>query len=178
MASQQDADLDAVRRAAAGRGAAPGVYRPDQVEAAEQALGYRLEGPDRGRAIAQAPTELERRLAEARAMRDDVQLERRDGHPGQLPDVERQLTMARGALVGVQQRAAELVAQLQPVLRDDHDQQLAKAAEAERLQHRDREADADELAPRCALSRQLRELQLELGELERVLAVTTQLVQL
>lgn len=108
-------------------------------------------------------TMLERELAESTE---------RDVAPDAMPDVLRVVTMLRGAVMGVQRGAAELVAKVHDVVpMDTYD--VVRKAMAERTASR-----VAQDVPRTILSSQLQALLSELGEVEELLRFTASRVEL
>lgn len=70
-------------------------------------------------AVAKRPaSELEDRVMRERELESERRLSASSRSPEELGEVDRELTMLRGALAGVQQRVAELCVRVEPVLRE------------------------------------------------------------
>lgn len=131
---------------------------------------------DRG-PIPQTESRLASRLADALAQHHEVSQRAHAGNPAELPDATRQLFMLQGALEGVEQRAAELVAKLEPILRDGAHDHLAKLEHARR-ERAENPRERDELDPRCQLGRTAASCTARVSQLEELLGMVTQLVEL
>lgn len=57
---------------------------------------------------------------------------RGEGGPDDMSEMGRELAMIEGALLGLEQRAADLVAHLQPLLRETAEKMLAERPEQDR----------------------------------------------
>lgn len=91
------------------------------------------------------------------------------GSPDAMPEIEREITMAMGAVHGVEQRLGELVAKLRPVLDEKTWMTLTRGDD-----NTVRPSEDLAMAPQSEYGTRLRALQYEITALEHVLSYLVQ----
>ena len=92
------------------------------------------------------------------------------GTPEEMPEISREITMCMGALEGVNQRLAELVARLKPAM-DERAWQNINHGDDGLIPARSTE---DHLAPQSEYGQRLRQTQHAIGDIENVLSYLLQ----
>jgi hypothetical protein len=117
--------------------------------------------PMRGdQAVAARPqTEFQRRLESSQTEGMERASQVRNGGPGDMSEIDRELTMASGALQGVQQRIAELAVKLGPVLPGDTVGRMMQGADFPRK-------GSDEFEINTEVGQRIRQVTNQISELE------------
>lgn len=91
---------------------------------------------------------------------------REKGAPGDMPEIDREITMVQGALQGVEQRLAELAARLRPVL-DEKTWAVLNHGDDNRVLA---DSTRDDLHPQSEYGVRLRNVQYEIAAVEHFLS--------
>lgn len=107
-----------------------------------------------GAVMARSRSDLQRRIAEEIEMGSERRQKLMGGGPDEMPDVWRELLTLQGALMGVEQRIANLAGVLRPVI-PDHTVNSLLGEGAERLARPTEEEPATEVGARLRAMRDL-----------------------
>lgn len=110
---------------------------------------------------ARPQSDLQRRIEQAQAEGMERRTKSRNGGPEDMSEVDRELTMASGAIQGVQQRLAELAVKLGPVMPGDT---------LSRLQRGDDTLARQEFEIATEVGQRVRSLTMEISEIEHALS--------